>query len=51
MKTDIGKKEIGARNVSKTRTKIDPKVYSTLDEYFETYNKALFELIGEDFGW
>ena len=51
VKTDIGKKEIGARNVSKTRTKIDPKVYSTLDEYFETYNKALFELIGEDFGW
>ena len=30
---------------------IDPKLYKTLKDFFDIYNKALFSLLGRTFNW
>jgi hypothetical protein len=39
------------RNVAANKTDVDPAVYAYLDDYFRPHNEALYELIGQDYGW
>lgn len=38
-------------NFSKNRTKVAPNIYKYLDEYYDSHNHLLYELIGENFNW
>ena len=39
------------KNVAKNRSDVAPEVYDDLNTYFAPHNRALYELIGEDYGW
>jgi hypothetical protein len=43
--------DLRPRNVGTNRSAVDPEVYEYLDDYFGSHNQALYELVGEDFGW
>ncbi|HEV2861904.1 MAG TPA: sulfotransferase domain-containing protein [Pyrinomonadaceae bacterium] len=43
--------DLRPRNASKEKSEVEPKVYEYLDDYFRPHNKALYELLGEDYGW
>ena len=43
--------DLRPRNVGVNRSEVEPEVYEHLDRYFETHNSALYELVGEGFGW
>lgn len=43
--------DLRPRNTSSDRSEVEPKVYKYLDDYFRPHNKALYELLGEDYGW
>lgn len=43
--------DLRPRNVGVNRSEVEPEVHEYLDRYFETHNRALHELVGEDFGW
>ena len=43
--------DLRPRNVTPNRSEVEPEVYEHLDRYFETHNRALYELVDEDFGW
>lgn len=43
--------DLRPRNVGANRSSVDPEVYAYLDDYFAGPNQALYELVGEDFGW
>jgi hypothetical protein len=43
--------DLRTRNVSANRSEVEPEVAEHLDRYFEAHNRALHELVGEDFGW
>ncbi len=38
-------------NVAYYKSKVSPEVYEYLNSFFRPYNKALFKLLGENFGW
>ncbi len=42
---------VAPSNVGKDKKDIDPAIYDSLREYFQPRNEALYELLGEDFGW
>ena len=44
-------KDLKPKNVSENRNKVNNVVYSYLDSYFSTHNKALFNLIEKKFDW
>lgn len=44
-------RDLEPRNVGSNRSDVDPDVYDYLDEYFAPHNQALYDLIGNDFGW
>jgi len=39
------------RNVASNKDKVGEEVHDYLNEYFRSHNQALYDLIGEDFGW
>lgn len=43
--------DLSPRNTSGGKGEVEPKVYKYLDDYFRPHNKALYELLGEDYGW
>jgi hypothetical protein len=43
--------DLEARNVASNRHEIEPKVYEYLNNFFLPNNQALYELVGEDYGW
>ena len=43
--------DLRPRNTSGDKDEVGPKVYEYLDDYFRPHNKALYELLGEDYGW
>jgi hypothetical protein len=43
--------DLQPRHVTRNRSKITPDVYEYLKDYFRTHNQALYELVGEDYGW
>jgi len=43
--------DLRPRNVGANRSAVDSGVYEYLDDYFESHNQALYELLGEDFDW
>ena len=49
--TEFTINDFKAHNVGSNRTKIDPDVYQSLQEYFRSPNESLYELIQEDFRW
>jgi hypothetical protein len=38
-------------NVGANREPVEPGVREALDAYFAPHNRALFEALGQDFGW
>jgi hypothetical protein len=42
---------LAPRNVAKNKISIEANVYEYLEDYFQDYNRKLFELIGESFDW
>jgi hypothetical protein len=44
-------KDLKPRNVASNRSQVAPEVYEYLDSYFRPHNQALYELIGQDYGW
>jgi hypothetical protein len=43
--------DLKPRNVGRDKAKVDPEVYSYLDDYFVPHNQALYRLIGKGFAW
>jgi hypothetical protein len=43
--------DLSPRNVARNRSSVPASVYDYLREYFRKPNEALYELLGEDFGW
>ena len=43
--------DLRPQHVSGNRTKVEPGVYERLDAYFAPHNRALYEHLGQDFGW
>jgi hypothetical protein len=43
--------DLTPRNVGANRGQINPGVLEYLDNYFKPHNRALYEFIGEDYGW
>jgi hypothetical protein len=39
------------RHTGTYRQKMDPSTRRRLEDYFEPYNKRLYEYLGVDFGW
>jgi hypothetical protein len=44
-------KDLRPKNVGYNRAPIDPYIRAQLDEYFRPSNRALYKLVGRDFGW
>lgn len=42
---------VAPSNVGNDKKDIDPALYASLRDYFQPHNEALYELLGEDFGW
>ena len=49
--TEFKVKDLRPRNVANNRSEVDPKVYEYLNSYFLPHNQALYELVGENYGW
>ncbi len=49
--TEFKVKDLRPRNVASNRGEVDQKVYEYLNSYFLPHNQALYELIGENYGW
>ena len=43
--------DLQPKNIANNRIKVDQTVYDYLNGFFRPYNEALYELLGEDFGW
>lgn len=43
--------DLTPRHVASYRTGTEPEVYDYLKEYFRPHNQALYELVGENYGW
>jgi hypothetical protein len=48
---DFTPAKLKALNVSWNRREVDPEVHAYLNDFFRPHNRALFDMIGEDFGW
>lgn len=48
---DFTVSNLNPSNVGRNKTDVDPAVYAYLDNYFRPHNQALYELLGQDFGW
>ena len=44
-------KDLKPSNVAMNKSKVDKSVYQYLNDYFLPFNEALYELVGEDYGW
>ncbi len=44
-------KDLKPKNVSTNKMDISPDVYAYLNDFFRLHNEALYEFLGEDFGW
>ena len=44
-------RDLKPRNVATNRSNVDTDVYEYLNSYFRPHNRALYDLIGESFGW
>ncbi|WP_111745713.1 sulfotransferase domain-containing protein [Salinisphaera orenii] len=51
VRSDIPIHDIKPRNVGSNRKNVDTDIYEDLQEFFEPYNRELYKLIGENFGW
>jgi len=49
--TESTVKDLEPRNVASNRSEINPGVYEYLNDYFRPHNQALYELVGENYGW
>jgi hypothetical protein len=43
--------DLTPRNVADNRSEIGQEVYAYLESFFRPHNRALYEYIGEDYGW
>lgn len=43
--------DLRPRNVASNRIEVARKVYDFLDDFFRPHNHALYEFLGQDFGW
>ncbi len=43
--------DLRPRNVGGTRREVPQDVYDYLNEYFRPHNRALYEMVGRDYGW
>jgi hypothetical protein len=43
--------DLEARNVANNRSEVEPEVYKYLNTFFLPYNQALYELVGQNYGW
>jgi Sulfotransferase domain len=44
-------KNLSTANSAPNKQKFEPHVYQYLNDYFQPHNQALYELMGEDYGW
>jgi hypothetical protein len=44
-------KDLKPRNVASNRRHVDPEIYNYLNSFFQPHNRALYELIGKNYGW
>ncbi|MCC0178641.1 sulfotransferase domain-containing protein [Waterburya agarophytonicola K14] len=44
-------KNLTVPNSAPNKKKFEPHVYEYLNDYFKTHNEALYEFMGEDYGW
>jgi hypothetical protein len=49
--TDFRLSDLRAKNVASSKSDVDPEVYEQLNEFFRPHNQALYDLLGEDYGW
>ena len=49
--TEFAVKDLRPYNVGGNKSDVNTGVYGYLEDYFRSHNQALYELIGEDFGW
>ena len=49
--TEFKVSDLKARHVAKNKTSVDPEVYTYLNNYFQDHNQALYDLVGESYGW
>ena len=49
--TDYKVKDLTPMNVARNRRDVAPEVYEYLNNFFLPHNQALYELVGEDYGW
>jgi len=43
--------DLAPQNMSSNKTEVDANVYEYLKDYFQSHNQALYDLIGQNFGW
>jgi hypothetical protein len=43
--------DLAPRMVANNRVEIEPKVYEYLNSFFLPHNQALYEMVGENYGW
>ncbi len=49
--TDYKVQDLKPRNVANNRSDVAPDIYEYLNKFFRIHNKALYELVGEDYDW
>ncbi|MEJ2366788.1 MAG: sulfotransferase [Acidobacteriota bacterium] len=48
---DFEPRDLRPQNVGRNRADVPREVYAYLEDYFRPHNQALYELLGEDYGW
>jgi hypothetical protein len=49
--TEFNVQDLNPRNVASNKSDVPPEVYEYLNSYFLPHNQALYELVGESYGW
>ncbi|PSP35493.1 MAG: sulfotransferase [Cyanobacteria bacterium QS_8_48_54] len=49
--TEFNVQNLNPRNVASNKSDVPPEVYEYLNSYFLPHNQALYELVGESYGW
>ena len=44
-------RDLRPRNVASNKSKVEPEVYSYLNDYFRPHNRELYDLLGKDYRW
>ena len=44
-------RDLRPRNVASNKSRVEPEVYSYLNDYFRPHNRELYDLLGKDYRW